>query len=344
MASENVLFIGCYTAVSGGRGDGVVAVRRDPRTGGLELIGTVAVASSPSFIVRHPVLPVLYAANEVADGAVSAWAIEDGLRLRLLATRPTGGAEPCHLAVTPDGRHLVVANYGGGSIAAHPLDRAGVPGERSDLRIHQGRGPDPHRQTAPHVHMVSPDPGGGPLLVVDLGVDAIYRYRIEPPGWLLPSGAPVRTEPGSGPRHLARHPDGSRCYLVGELDATVTAYEVRPDGGLCEQGRWATSERQGHVQPSEVAVGADGRFLYVANRGVDTLAVFAITDTSLRYVTEVDVQGNWPRHFALRGTHLYVANERSHSVTVFRVDARTGVPKPDGHPLAVASPTCIVVS
>jgi 6-phosphogluconolactonase (cycloisomerase 2 family) len=344
VTSGNVLFIGCYTAVSGGQGDGVAAVRRDPRTGGLELIGTIAATPSPSFIARHPALPVLYAANEVADGAVSAWAIEDGPRLRLLAARSTGGAEPCHLAVTPDGQYLVVANYGGGSIAVYPLDRAGVPGELSDLRIHEGRGPDPHRQTAPHVHMASPDPGGGSLLAVDLGVDAIYRYRIEPPGRLLPSGEPVRTEPGTGPRHLARHPNGSRCYLVGELDATVTAYEVGPDGGLREQGRWATSERQGHVQPSEVAVGADGRFLYVANRGVNTLAVFAITDASLRYVAEIDVQGNWPRHFTLWGPHLYVANERSHTVAVFQVDAATGVPEPDGHPLAVASPTCIVVS
>ncbi|HEX5540587.1 MAG TPA: beta-propeller fold lactonase family protein, partial [Micromonospora sp.] len=191
--------------------------------------------------------------------------------------------------------------------------------------------------------MVSPGPDGV-LLAVDLGVDSIYRYDVAPTGQLLPRGPRLRTRPGSGPRHLARHPDGRRCYVVGELDATVLAYDLEAGGGLNERWRGAASARQGHVQPSELGVSADGRFLYVANRGVNTIALFALNDDAAapRYVTEVDTQGDWPRHFALVGQHLYVANERSHSVTVFDIDPATGVPDPIGQPVYAASPTCIV--
>ena len=335
--------IGCYTGESGGRGEGVIAARRDRATGALAVLGTAARSPSPSFLTWHPSRPVLYAVNEIADGAISAWSVDDAARLTPLGSRPTGGGSPCHLAVTPDGGHLVSANYEGGSIAVHSLDVAGVPGERSDLLAHVGRGVDPRRQEASHVHLVSPDPRGGPLLAVDLGTDSVYRYDLHPDtGRLVPAGPRLQTRPGTGPRHLARHPDGRHCYLVGELDATLTTYERDAGGTLRERGHQRTSAREGPVQPSEVAVGPDGRFLYVANRGVDTLAVFALDDGTPRCVTEVEAEGHWPRHFTLIGSHLYVANERSHSIGVFLVDPATGVPAPIGLPVEVPSPTCVL--
>lgn len=263
-----IVHIGGYTAHSGGRGTGIVAARRDPGSGELTPLGTVAVTPSPSFLTRHPRLPVLYAVNELPDGQVSAFAVDADGGLTSLGTRPTGGAEPCHLAVAGGGGHLVVANYGGGSVTVFPLDPDGVPGERSDLVEHEGHGPDPERQDRGHAHMVSPDPGRGPLLAVDLGTDSIYRYDLDgASGRLVPRAPRVRTTPGAGPRHLARHPDGRRCWVAGELDGSVTAYELTGDGALHQRGRVEASDRTGHVQPSEIAVGPDGRFLYVANRG-----------------------------------------------------------------------------
>jgi len=343
VAVSDILYLGCYTEGGGGRGTGVVAVRRDTASGEIEAIGTMAATPSPSFLARHPTLPVLYAANELDDGAINAWAAQRDGSLRSLATRSTGGASPCHLSVTADGQYLVTANYGGGSVAVHPLESTGAPGERSDLVAHHGRGADPQRQERPHAHMVSPGPGGQPILAVDLGTDSIYRYDVEDAtGRLVPRGERVAARPGSGPRHLARHPDGRRCYVVGELDATVTTYDLDATGELYLRGRLGTSTRTGHVQPSEVAVRADGRFLYISNRGVDTIAVFSLDDQLPRYVAEVDTQGEWPRHFALIGEHLYVANERSHTVAVFNVDPTSGVPVPSGQLLEVASPTCVL--
>ncbi|MFK3983715.1 lactonase family protein [Micromonospora sp. NPDC050397] len=337
-----ILYLGCYTAASGGRGDGVVAVRRDPVSGALEPLGTVAPTGSPSFLARHPSLPVLYAVNELTEGTVSAWAVdEDGTGLRSLGSWSTGGDSPCHLAVAPDGRHLFSANYGGGSVAVHPLDLAGVPGERTDLRVHDGHGPDQDRQERAHAHMVSPDPDDASLLAVDLGTDTVYRYRVDASGGrLLPREPAIRTRPGTGPRHLARHPDGRRCYLAGELDATVVAFTWEA-GTLRERGRVAASARHGLVQPSEIAVAADGRYLYLANRGVGTISVFALDAEVPRYVTEVATGGTWPRHFALIGAHLYVADERSDVVSVFVLDPGGGVPEPAGS-VAVPSPTCVL--
>ncbi|WBB66763.1 lactonase family protein [Micromonospora sp. WMMD812] len=338
-----VVHIGCYTADSGGRGTGIVAARRDPASGGLTLLGTVAETAAPSFLARHPTLPVLYAVNELPAGAVGAWRVGVDGDLTPLGSRPTGGAEPCHLAVLPDGGHLVAANYGGGSVTVFPLDPRGVPGERSDLVVHEGHGADPERQGQAHAHMVSPDPGRGPLFAVDLGTDSVYRYDLDAAsGRLVPRAPRVRTPAGAGPRHLARHPDGRRCYLVGELDATVTGYELTADGSLHQRSRVDASGRPGHVQPSEIAVRPDGLFLYVANRGVGTIAVFDLRGEQPELVSEVDTGGEWPRHFALIGEHLYVADERADMVRVFRVDPATAAPVAVGEPVPVPSPTCVL--
>jgi 6-phosphogluconolactonase (cycloisomerase 2 family) len=337
-----IVYLGCYTGEAGGRGSGIVAARRDPVSGALDPLGTVAPTVSPSFLARHPTQPVLYAVNERTQGTVSAWAIEADADLRPLGSWSTGGDSPCHLAVGSDGRHLFSANYGSGSVAVHPLDLQGVPGERTDLRTHDGHGPDPQRQERAHAHMVSPDPDGDSLLAVDLGTDTVYRYDLEVLGGrLLPREPLGRTRPGTGPRHLARHPDRRRCYLVGELDASVIAYTMEGGGTLRERGRVAASARHGTVQPSEIAVRPDGHFLYVASRGVGTISVFALDAEVPRYVTEVATGGTWPRHFALIGTHLYVADERADVVSVFAVDPASGIPEPAGS-VAVASPTCVL--
>ncbi|MEV0395972.1 lactonase family protein [Polymorphospora rubra] len=338
--SGELVHIGCYTPQSGGRGEGIVAARRDPRSGRLDILGTVAATPSPSFLARHPRLPVLYAVGELDDGVVTAWTIGPDGGLASLGSQPTGGASPCHLAVSSDGAFLLTANYGG-SVVVHPLDPAGAPGPRTDLLKHDGHGADPDRQEGPHVHMVSPTPDGGPLLVVDLGTDAVYRYDLDPSnGRLRSHGTPVRTSPGTGPRHLSRHPDG-RFFVVGELNATVHEY-ADESGAVRERSRVPASGRGGHVQPSDIVVSGDGRFLYVGNRGVDTVGVFALDGAQPRLVAEVGSGGHWPRQLAVTGIHLYVANERSHTIGVFAVDPDSGVPTPVGDPVAVPSPTCIL--
>jgi 6-phosphogluconolactonase (cycloisomerase 2 family) len=178
---------------------------------------------------------------------------------------------------------------------------------------------------------------GGELLVVDLGCDAVFRYRLdETTGRLEDAAEPIRLAPGTGPRHLAVAPSGL-WYLSGELDGSVTIVEA---GTVV--GRVPTSDRLGDRWASEIALGSDGRFLYVANRGPDTITVFDLSEDLPRPVAEVPTGGHWPRHFAIIGDLLFVANERSHTVTCFRIDPETGVPHPTRHSLETASPTCVL--
>jgi 6-phosphogluconolactonase len=336
--STELVFVGSYTGESGGEGDGITLLRRDPATGDLTRAGLAARTPSPSFLARHPTLPVLYAVNELGLGTVTAFAVAPDGSLTTLAVRPTGGGHPCHLAVTPDGRHVVVANYSSGSVCVLPIGADGRPGDRTDLLDLDGQGPDPERQKGAHAHMVLPDETGH-VLIADLGSDRVWQVRIDPlSGRLTGLAAAIEAAPGTGPRHLRRTPDGA-LLLAGELTPELSWY--RPGArGLERRGATAAGTTTGLSYPSELAVGRDGRYVYLANRGPDTVAVFAWDGDAATLVGEVPTGGVWPRHIALFGDHLYVANERSHSVTVLRVDPESGLPTRQGVPIGEPSPTC----
>jgi 6-phosphogluconolactonase len=172
---------------------------------------------------------------------------------------------------------------------------------------------------------------GDGLLVIDLGGDAIYRYRLTGDGKLEQEDL-VATPPGSGPRHVLAV--GDRYYVTAELSGELLVYSA--DWQLA--GVLAASMADGHNQPSELA--SNGRFLYLANRGPNTISVFALDGDLPRYVTEVQT-GDWPRYIAIDGDTLYVANERSGEVTEMRVDAETGIPAL-ARTIAVPSPTIVL--
>jgi 6-phosphogluconolactonase len=340
-ASAEHVFVGSYTGDKGGAGEGIALLRRDTATGVLTRLGVVARTPSPSFLAQHPTLPVLYAVNELdAAGTVSSFTVAADGQLTPLSVQPTGGADPAHLSVTDDGRFLLVANYSSGSVAVLPLDPQGAPGEHSDLLHFAGSGPDLDRQTAPHAHMVRLE--GADVLVTDLGSDRVWRCRLDPVSGRLTLLAPaVLTKPGKGPRHLLRSADGA-LLVVGELTSRISWYRPAADGSLELAGEVATTTAEGPNFPSEIVMGRDGRFVYVANRGADTVAAFAWDGRQATPVAEVATGGNWPRHMIRIGDHLYVANQMSHSVTTFRIDPETGIPAPQGEPTAEPSPTCLL--
>lgn len=323
----DVMFVGCYTA-DRGDGKGIVALRVTDDGGPAPLAEPTPVVS-PSFLARHPTLAVLYAVSETDESEVTAWAVGDGGRLSSLGASPTGGADACHVAVDPDGRFLVVTNYTGGSVAVHRLGEDGAILGRSHLVPHKRHGIS-DRQTSAHPHMAWWTPDG--VLVADLGGDVIYRYRVDPDGRAVESAAPVELPPGTGPRHLTRA--GRHWYVAGELDATVWCFDEqwRP------LGKVPSTRSMQACLPSEITAGGD--FLYVANRGPDTVAVFNVEGALPEYVAEVTV-GQWPRHMAIAGGRLYVANERSHQLITMAIDPASGIPEAF-EVLAVPSPTCVL--
>src|SRR3954464_2380325 len=199
-AHGELVFLGCYTGESGGEGDGIALLRRDRDTGALTRLGVAARTPSPSFLAQHPSRPVLYAVNELDAGTVSAFSVDGDGSLTPLAVQETGGAHPCHLAVTADGCFLLAANYSSGNVSVHPLDPDGAPGERTDLLDLAGGSPGPvaERQGPPHAHLVAPDPNSGDVLIADPGSDLIWRGRLDPlAGRLIGLTAAIRTPSGT---------------------------------------------------------------------------------------------------------------------------------------------------
>jgi 6-phosphogluconolactonase (cycloisomerase 2 family) len=326
------VFLGCYTKGAGGLGAGITVVRRDPATGALRDPVLAAATPAPSFVASRG--DVLYAVNELDDGGLSAFRVHDDLSLTELGRWPTGGALPCHVAVDPRGTYAVVSNYGSGSVATFPLGTDGVPAGRADLAAHHGRGRDPRRQEGPHAHSAVPTPDG--LLAVDLGLDTVFRYRVDPATASLGTGTPLlNLNPGTGPRHFVH--SGQTLSVVGELAGTLSTFSGT-DGQSHETGTVATSVVP-DAAPSEIAIA--GHHLYVANRGPATIAVFDIASGRPARVGEISTGGAWPRHFAIVDGFLYAANERSHTVVTFRLDPATGLPVPTGDVLATPSPTCV---
>ncbi|GAA1642078.1 lactonase family protein [Catellatospora bangladeshensis] len=336
----DLVYIGSYTA-SAGTSHAITGWRQDPESGRLEPALSPVQAVDPSWIAWHPAGTHLYAASESAAQVLS-YAVADGGELTLLASQPSGGADPCHLGVDPQGRFVVAANYSGGSVGVLAIGPDGALRPPHDLVEHAGNGPDPERQGAPHAHMALFTPGGL-LYVTDLGTDEVRGYVVDESGRLRH----VHTSPmpeGMGPRHLALHPSGT-VYVAGELDSTVVACTAE-DGRLTPVTALpATAAPPAERNyPSHLECSPDGRFLYVANRGADCLTVFDVADGGLRALADVPTGGRWPRHFALIGDFVYVANQDGDSVTVFRRDPGTGLPQPTGHATRVPNPSCVLAA
>jgi len=358
-ATPDVLrvYVGTYT---GGESRGIYRFDVDSTSGRIVAGPSLAgVSENPSFLALHPSGKVLYAVNEVGDfrggktGAVSAFAVDPSTgSLTFLNQQPSEGADPCHLAVDRAGRHLLVANYTGGSVALFPLALDGrIEPARSVHRL-TGSGPNASRQQAPHAHGVFFDAKERYALIADLGTDRIHIDRFDgETGRLVPNEPDsVALEPGSGPRHLAWHTSGRNVYVLAELFGTVTA--LRWDGAHGSLTPLQTiaalpAGYSGDNKAAEIAVAPDGRFLYVSNRGDDALTVFAV-DASGRLTPagRVPTGGRSPRSFAIdpSGRWLIAANQGSNSIVVFRLDPETGLPRAVGGPVAVPQPVSILLS
>ncbi|MFF5532618.1 lactonase family protein [Streptomyces cinerochromogenes] len=334
------LYVGTYTSVDGG-GTGIGLASYDPGSGRIIGAGTLSGVPDPSYLAVHPDGRTLYAVDERQDGGVTAVRLADR---RVLGTRSTGGAGPCHLSVHPSGRWLLSANYGSGSVAVHPVDATGALGERTDLVTHGSPPPGPGQQ-GPHAHQILTSPDGGHVLAVDLGTDTVYTYRLDQAKGTLTEVAQAHTRPGAGPRHLTFHPGGRYAYLANEVDDTVAVCGYDPGSGRLTIGEPQPTGSQGGTNyPAQILVTADGRYAFLANRGHNSLARYAVEagGARLRLLGTVPVGGDFPRQiaFAPDGRLLFAANQRSGTVTVFRVDPGSGELRPTGEPFASPVAVC----
>ena len=352
-----LVYFGTYTTQ---QSRGVYVSRLDLKNGSLSAPTLAAETPSPSFLAVHPGRPFLYAVNEVntfegsRTGSVSAFAVDRvGGALTTLNRQPSGGAGPAHLSVDSSGRNVLVANYGGGSVAVLPIDGDGKLKPPTSSVQHTGSSVNLQRQKQPHAHAITLDPANRFAYVPDLGLDRVLIYRFDPAKGSLVANEPpfASVLPGSGPRHVAIHPNGRLAYVINEMVCTITTFGVdSTTGGLQELQTTSTLPTGQAIDAgystAEIMVHPSGRFLYGSNRGHDTIAVFAIDAASgkLTAVEHQSTQGRTPRGFGIdpTGAYLLAGNQRSDSVVVFRIDQTTGQLTPTGQKVEVGSPVSVV--
>ncbi|WP_457809246.1 lactonase family protein [Kushneria sp. EE4] len=359
------VYVGTYTGpntapggVAPSKARGIYVFRMDPATGGLTPVQTME-ADNPSFLALSPDRRHLYSVNELGpdaegkpQGRVSAYRIDPASgELAFINTRPTGGTWTCHCSVHPSGRYLFAANYGTGSFSVFALGDNGEIGEMSDLfeSPPNGLGPDGVRQEGAHAHMMITGPDGHHVFGIDLGADRLLAFTLdEASGKLSPGSVPyANVASGSGCRHMVFHPQKPWAYMLNELSSTVDVFDFYPERGSFIQTRSlstlpADSEFGRPVfnpdNPSEVPTGSNttaelrihpqGRFLYATNRGMNSIAMFAVNDDSGQLTSTgwVSSGGEIPRGMNLdpTGRFLYVGNQNSDTINVFRIQNDSG--------------------
>ena len=341
-------YIGTYTKPGGSRG--IQRGSLDTKTGELKLLGLAAEAKNPSFLAVHPNGKFLYSAIEDSGGAVGAFAVEKDGTLRHLNNETSKGAGNCFVSVDPTGRNVLAANYGSGSIASLPIREDGSVAAASAFVQHTGHGGNPSRQKEPHAHAIYVN--GAFAYACDLGTDDVFVYRFDAAkGTLAPNDPPSgKVPPGGGPRHLAFHPKGGFAYTNNEITCSITVFAHDAlKGTLSALQTISTLPSDYAITPkdstAEIFCHPNGRFVYVSNRGHDSIAVFAIGDDGkLTPVQNAPANLKEPRGFALSpdGAWLVAAGQNSNSLASHKMDPTTGKLTPAATVSDIGAPVCVV--
>jgi 6-phosphogluconolactonase len=353
-AAEHELYVGTYT---GKASKGIYKIRVNDATGTLGEPELAAEMGSPSFLAIDPVRRVLVAVGEIdrpkLGGGLRSFKIGDGGKLVPISEQPTGGGAPCHVNIHPSGKLVLVANYGGGSVASFPIDADGKLGPIASFIQHEGTGPDKGRQEKAHAHSINVDPTGQYALAADLGTDRVYVYKIDTNTAKLTPAGEAKIAPGSGPRHLCFDPDGKTARVINELKNTITSMKWDASTGKLETFDTTSTlpeDFKGESYTAEVVAHPTGKFVYGSNRRHDSIASLSVGDggklgdSGKLKLTGFAKEGvKEPRNFIVdpTGKWLLVGSQNGDSIVVFPIDHNTGIPGPAGVSTKVPSPVCL---
>jgi 6-phosphogluconolactonase len=347
------VFVGTYT---NGGSEGIYVLQLDLQTGRLEKKSVVA-SENPSFVAIRPDGNFVYAVNEVSNfggekaGAVSAFAFDrKTATLKLLNQQSSGGAGPCHLVVDKTGSCVVVANYGGGSVASLKIRKDGRLSKPVSFIQHEGSSVNVQRQEGPHGHSINIDGGNRFAVAADLGLDKLLTYRVDVRKASLtahPQGGASVT-PGSGPRHFAFHPNGRNAYVINELLRTVSVFDWDGSTGKLTETQTLSTLPAGTTpigSTAEIQVHPAGKFVYGSNRGHDSIVVYSVDQETgrLAWVENEPTGGKTPRNFGIdpTGKFLLAANQTTNNIVVFQIDQKTGELASTGNEIEIPTPVCV---
>lgn len=324
-----------FASLDNGPESGIAGARFDPATGTLCPLGRLAPIAMPTWVLADPEGSLLYASTETGNAdrpGVLTYRIDRASgALSPIGRMVTGGMGATHLSLDPQRRTMFVAHWGSGHVSAMPVDADGAVQSVASIRQDEGSGPGPS-QNGPRSHATLLDPSGRFLIVADYGADRIFLYRFDPATRTLTPGDPPfeQLQPGTGPRHLLFHRSGRFLYVVEQLTSRVAVFSWQADAGRLSRIQSLSTAAPGDTQnnASEIGMSPDGAFLYVSNRGEDTIVQYGI-DARTGLLTEkrrVASGGKTPRSFAIdpSGRWMLVTNQDSNEVRVFARDPITG--------------------
>jgi 6-phosphogluconolactonase len=341
-AKARFVYIGTYAAPGVPPGGthpstavGIYVFKLRPSDGDLTLLQIVP-AMNPSYLALDPPLKHLYSVNEMTDGHVSAYALDQANgKLSFLNSMSANGKDTTHLSVQLSGQYLFAANYTSGNFPVYRILANGFIGPMTDefQSVGNGTGPNPARQEGPHAHQIITDLDGKHVFGVDLGADKVNVLNLDPgTGVFSPNTVPFApVASGSGPRHMAFHPDRQHAYVLDELASSITVFDYDPvRAAFIWKQTISTlpSDFNGINTTAEIRIHPSGQFLYNTNRGHNSVTMFEIDlDTGeLEVIGWESTRGQWPRGMNIdpSGTFLYAANQNTDTIAVFRIQLSNG--------------------
>lgn len=316
--------------------------------GAFEQIGGFSDVVNPSFLTVDAVHQRLYAVSETAQGSVVSlrYDVQTGA-IEEVNRQPVMGDDPCYLILDESGQWLLLVNYSSGSINLYPVDAEGAIGALAQQVQHEGHSLRMDRQEAAHPHSIHQIRGTSYFLVPDLGLDQVVTYRLDAAQGKLVKVAAAAVTPGSGPRHLAFHPTAPYVYVIHELSCEVEVFHIDvAQGTLTSIQKISTLLTENSDNTcAEVAIHADGTWLYGSNRGDDSLIVYRVeAPDQLQVIDRSSTAGQWPRHFAIvpHTPYILAANQLGNNIVVMKVGEQ-GVPIKTGQEIQMPKPVCIKI-
>ena len=351
--SQNInVYFGSADRIKGG----IYHAQFDIEKGLLDNKG-LATSHPSNFMAIHPNREIMYSASIIDDLAfLVAYKIASDGHLKELnrIENPEGNA--AHLAVHPSGKFLITAHYGAGSTLVFSLTSKGLLQKHIAGFKHKSENTDKTmNRNGPHPHWTGFSPDGRFAFVPDLGLDEVLIYKISDTAPFLELHQRAAAPEASGPRHMRFSEDGQYVFLLNEISLSVTTYRYNSETGALQlvstTPTLSNEQKAKHEdnRASEILVHPNGKFIYAANRGDDSITVFE-TDPETGHLKVIEVEptrGEWPRNINMddSGKWLFAAGMRSNTVTIFSIDQLIGnlefVP---GNIHSIAGVSCILTN
>ncbi|WAA08770.1 lactonase family protein [Fervidibacillus albus] len=321
-------FAGTYTKKES---QGIYSFLLDTKEEKIKAVKVAAQTSNPTYVAISNDNEYLYAVAKDGDrGGVGSFKIDHKTaELKELNQLLSEGPSPCHVTVNKKNTVVLSANYHRGTIDAYSAADDGSLQRMIATVQHEGQGLHPERQEKPHVHFAGFTPDERFIVAVDLGTDRLVTYLLADDN--LSEVSTLQLQPGSGPRHIVFHPNGRYAYIMTELSSEVIALQYHAETGSFEAIAYVSTipeDFNENNQGSAIHISQDGKFVYVANRGHNSIALFRVDDETgkVTFVEHTSTEGDWPRDFVLDPSENFIvaSNQNSGNLVLFKRDRETG--------------------